>query len=83
MVCIIPGNPFIIIRLPFTKVDAGKFPVCTLLSSPLVENVFCFHVSTNFRRQILAFHDQSKSNPEGELLTPLRLEERADRKLKK
>ena len=51
--------------------------------SLVVENVFCFHVSTHFRRRILAFHDQSKSNPEGELLTPLRLEERADRKFKK
>ena len=49
---------------------------------PLVENVFCFHVPTNFRRRILAFHDHSNSNPQGELLTPLRLEERADRKLK-
>ena len=48
-------------------------PFLTLV--PLVENVFCFHVSTNFRRRILAFHDQGNSNPEGELLIPLRLEE--------
>ena len=37
---------------------------------------------TNFRRQILAFHDQSESNSEGGLLTLLSLEERADQNLK-
>ena len=65
-------------KVPLYKGWCWEIVGLLLTLVPLVENVFCFHVSAHFRRRILAFHGQSNSNREGELLTPLRLEERAD-----
>ena len=58
------------------KSDAGKFLTLVLL----VENKSIFPFANMFRRQIIAFQPWTKPNPEGALLTLIRLEERADKK---